>query len=104
LPLSSVAGHWAELMTPWADPQSAADGILDDETYDWLGVLSVMAESAGRPVVAPESDITRAWELGRAAGYDVSPTGTAGLAGLLTPSGATEPGSRVAVIFTGVGR
>ena len=30
--------RWDECMWPWEDePHSAADGILDDETYDWLG-------------------------------------------------------------------
>jgi threonine synthase len=102
--LRALGAHWAELMTPWSDPHSVADGILDDETYDWLGVLSVLSASGGHAVVAPEEAIGAAWELGRAAGYDVSPTGTAGLAGLLTPSGAPAAGSRVAVIFSGTSR
>jgi hypothetical protein len=38
-------------------------------------------------------------------GIPVSPTGTAGLAALLTPEGApTDPDERVAVIFSGVQR
>ena len=78
-------------MTPWADPRSAADGILDDETYDWLGVLDVVRRSGGRAVVAPEEAIVEAHELGVAAGFRVSPTGTAGLAGLLVPAGAPTP-------------
>ena len=49
-----AAGRWAELMTPWPDPHSAADGILDDETYDWLGVLDVVRRSGGQVVVVPE--------------------------------------------------
>ena len=44
-------------MTPWADPHSAADGILDDETYDWLGVVDVVRRSGGRPLVVPETAI-----------------------------------------------
>ena len=27
---------WASAMIPWSQPHSLADGILDDETYDWL--------------------------------------------------------------------
>ena len=96
--------HWAELMTPWADPHSAADGILDDETYDWLGVFDVLRRSGGRPVVVPETAIARAHELGRATGIPVSATGTAGLAALLTPAGAPAPADRTAVIFSGVDR
>ena len=57
--------RWGELMTPWDDPHSAADGILDDETYDWLGVFDVVRRSGGRVVVAPEEAILRAHELGR---------------------------------------
>ena len=93
-------------MTPWDDPHSAADGILDDETYDWLGVRRRRcgAPAAGRssrrrrPSRGPTSSAA-------ATGIPVSATGTAGLAGLLTPDGApADPGERVAVIFTGVSR
>ena len=90
-------------MTPWDDPHSAADGILDDETYDWLGVFDVMRRSGGRPLVVPEAAIPEAHELGRSTGIPVSATGTAGLAGLLTPP-ARPPPERVAVIFSGVDR
>ena len=31
--------HWGDVMTVWDDPHSLADGILDDETYDWIGVV-----------------------------------------------------------------
>ena len=37
-----TGARWAELMTPWPGPHSTADGILDDETYDWLGVFEAM--------------------------------------------------------------
>jgi threonine synthase len=98
------AGDWAELMTPWEDPSSAADGILDDETYDWLGVLDVVRRSGGRAIVAPEDAILAAHELGARTGLPVSATGTAGLAGLLTADGAPAPGETVAVVFSGVAR
>ncbi len=96
--------RWGELMTPWPEPHSAADGILDDETYDWLGVFEVMQRSGGRPLVAPESLIVEAHDLGRQTGIPVSVTGSAGLAGLLTAPGAPAAGERVAVIFSGVAR
>jgi threonine dehydratase len=106
--LSVVPGElgrrWSELMTPWTDPHSAADGILDDETYDWLGVFEVMQRSGGRPLVVPESLILAAHDLARATGIPVSVTGSAALAGLLTEAGAPAPGERVAVIFSGVAR
>jgi threonine dehydratase len=96
---------WSTVMTAWDDPHSAADGILDDETYDWLGVRDVLARSGGRALVVPEDVIVRAHELGLATGIPVSATGTAGLAALLTPEGApADPDERVAVIFSGVQR
>ena len=98
------AAHWAELMTPWEHPHSAADGILDDETYDWLGVFDVLRRSGGSPLVVPETAIARAHELGRATGIPVSATGTAGLAALLTSAPAPAPETRAAVIFSGVDR
>ena len=91
-------------MTPWPGPHSIADGILDDETYDWLGVLDVVRCSGGQVIVAPEQAILDAHDLGRQTGIPVSATGTAGLAALLTPSGAPAAGDRVAVVFSGVDR
>ena len=101
---ASVRERWAELMTPWDDPRSLADGILDDETYDWLGVWDVVRRTRGRVLVAPEAAIERAHQLGVATGIDVSPTGTAGLAGLLTDDGAASLGETVGVVFSGVAR
>lgn len=90
-------------MWPWQpEPASAATGILDDITYDWLPLLRRTRETGGEPVVALESTVVRAHELARATGVSVSATGSAGLAGLLTLP--PEPGARVAVLFTGVER
>jgi threonine synthase len=96
--------RWGELMTPWDDPHSAADGILDDEAYDWLGAFEVMRRSGGLPLVALESLILEAHDLARRTAIPASITGSAGLAGLLTDSGAPLAGERVAVIFSGVAR
>ncbi len=95
------AADWAELMTPWADPRSAADGILDDETYDWLGVFDVMAASGGQPVVVSEQAILDAHRLAAATGIPVSVTGSAGLAALLTDP---LPAGPVGVVFSGTSR
>jgi threonine synthase len=102
--ITTVAARWAELMTPWEDPHSLADGILDDETYDWLGVLSAMAESGDAPVIATEHDIVAAHRLARSSGFDVSATGSAGLAGLLAVVATVRPTERVAVVMSGVAR
>jgi threonine synthase len=90
-------------MWPWEDPTSVATGILDDVTYDWLPLLRRTRETGGWPVVAPEALVVEAHRLARTATtIPVSPTGSAGLAGLLAEPPA--PGSRVAVLFTGVDR
>ncbi len=100
----NVAAHWSELMTPWDDPHSLADGILDDETYDWLGVVDAVGGWGDAPVVATEADIVAAHQLARTAGFDVSPTGSAGLAGLLAVIDAVQPTERVALVMSGVAR
>ena len=41
LGVERAARRWDECMWPWEDePASEAEGILDDETYDWLGVVA----------------------------------------------------------------
>ena len=108
----------APLARAWRDKEmrawehvgtSAADGILDDETYDWRAVVNAMATSHGSPVVVAESDVLAANEIGvRTTGIDASHTGTAGLAGLLAMLRAdvdrVMPDERVAIVFSGVRR
>ncbi|QQS25321.1 MAG: PLP-dependent lyase/thiolase [Actinomycetota bacterium] len=101
---AASGAHWAQCMTPWVNPHSAADGILDDEAYDWLGVVEALG-SAGSPIVVPESLVIEAAELGPlTTGIDASPTGTAGLAGLLAARRDVDDGECVAVVFSGVRR
>lgn len=99
---------WSEAMTPWSDPASLADGILDDETYDWLGVIDAVRATNGRAVVAAETSVVAAHELAHAAGFGASPTGTSGLAGLVdvvrSVDDAVRPDQRVGVIMSGVTR
>ncbi len=99
-----AAPIWGELMTPWTDPRSLADGILDDETYDWLGVFDAIGAGGEPPIVAAEADIVAAHELAGSVGFDVSPTGSAGLAGLLAIVDRVPPTERVAVVMSGVAR
>ena len=101
-----AARHWADCMWPWESVgHSAADGILDDETYDWLPLLHAMADSHGEPVVAHEPDVLRANDVGcELTGIDASHTGTAGLAGLLAHRSHIANDERVAVVFSGVRR
>jgi threonine synthase len=103
--LARAARRRSAFMWPWEEePQSIASGILDDETYDWRAVVEGMLTSGGRPVVVGEDRLVRAHELGGAAGFQVSTTGSAGLAGLLDllAAGVVGPDDRVAVLFTGV--
>lgn len=103
---AELGRRWGEFMTPWDSPQSLADGILDDETYDWQADLEVMRASGGRAIVVGERMVEAAWELAKATGVNVSPTGSAGLAGLLpTADGpSVQRGERVAIVFSGVFR
>ena len=96
--------YWPQVMRPWSEPRSVADGILDDETYDWIADFDAMAESSGRPIVALETDIERAHRLATAAGYRVSPTGSAGLAGVLTIVDELHVHEHVAVVMSGAAR
>jgi threonine synthase len=99
-----IGRAWSELMTAWDAPRSVADGILDDETYDWLAVFEAMRASGGSPVVASEQHIAEAHALSIDAGFDVSATGSAGLAGLLTARDEFSADERVVVVFTGIAR
>jgi threonine synthase len=101
---AQLPGRWRELMTPWERPESIADGILDDETYDWLADVAVMASSSGCPIVVPEEAIVDAAGIAAATGIDVSATGSAALAALLVADGRPTADESVSVIFSGVRR
>jgi threonine dehydratase len=100
--------RWGECMWPWeSEPVSLADGILDDETYDWVGVCDAMSQSHGFPVVSPEADVVEAYAMGhRCTSIDVSPTGSAGLAGLITlrRAGRLVDDAKVGIVFSGIRR
>jgi len=101
--LAEAARHRSRYMWPWeTPPTSIADGILDDETYDWLEVVKALRFTGGRPLVVGEDVLIRAHELGRRlTSIRASATGTAGLAGVVE---ASPTGGQVAVIFSGVER
>jgi threonine dehydratase len=106
--LAAAAAQWSECMWPWEqEPHSAADGILDDEAYDGLAVLWAMDRTDGWPVVVTEAQVVEAHRLAVShTGLQVSPTGTAGLAGVLAlvADGAVGGHERVAVVFSGRSR
>jgi threonine synthase len=106
--LRYAAAHRSEFMWPWEkEPHSIAHGILDDETYDWLAVVTGMLRTGGRPLVVDEALLEEANSLGRrTTGIDVDHTGSSGLAGLLAlvRDGRAGADENVAVLFTGVKR
>jgi threonine synthase len=106
--LEYASRHRSEFMWPWeSEPHSLADGILDDETYDWLAVVRGMIETGGGPVVVSEDLIKEANDLAQNASPNgVSHTGSAGLAGLvkLVRDGEVKPSESVVVLLTGLRR
>jgi threonine synthase len=105
--LAAACQHRSAYMWPWeSEPKSIATGILDDETYDWHAVVSAMLTTGGLPLVVDEDRLAEANKLGASTGIPVDPTGSAGLAGLLSlrQAGVVGPDERVAVLFTGVRR
>jgi threonine synthase len=107
-PLASLPGHRSAFMRPWdGETASVAGGIVDDETYDWFAVVRAMLLTGGFPVTADEATLLRAATLGReTTGIDADPTGTAGLAGLITllDAGGVDPAENVGLLFTGIRR
>ncbi len=86
-------------------PESIAEGILDDTTYDGLEVVRNMMISGGLPLIVNEDELKKAYELAKKhTGVDVSATGSAGLAGLrqLIKNKLVLQGERCGILFTGV--
>jgi threonine dehydratase len=108
--VARAGAHWSECMRIWGsdgepEPHSAADGILDDETYDWVGIATALAATDGDVVVASEADVVEAHRLlTELTGIDATATGTAGLAGLLAIRASIGSGERVGIIASGVTR
>ncbi len=106
--LDYAARHRSEFMRPWESrPSSLANGILDDETYDWLAIVRGTIASGGYPIVVGEDQLERANALARAhSSADPDETGSSGLAGLLEACriGAVGATENVAIILSGVRR
>jgi len=107
--MAVARAHAHELMWPWEEtPHSIAHGIVDDVTYDWLGVVEGMLRSGGSPLTVSDDDLIWANDLAcRHTGIDADHTGTAGLAGLLHFDAATRAprdDKAIALLFTGIRR
>ena len=98
--------RWSDCMWPWEEtPSSFADGILDDETYDWISVLDAMADTGGSPVVVTEDHLHRAYDLVRnVGGFNSCATGISGFAGVLAMRENISDDERIVVIVSGVSR
>lgn len=103
-----IAADKKRYMWPWESvSHSAASGILDDETYDWLPVIKEIWKSAGDALTVSETLILQAHELcHKATGIAVSATGSAGLAGLLYlhEKQPLDPEENVLTLLTGAAR
>ncbi|MDG1845945.1 MAG: pyridoxal-phosphate dependent enzyme [Acidimicrobiales bacterium] len=93
----------ASLMFPWEEPQSSATGILDDVTYDWLGVMKSLLLTKGESIVVSEQHILHAHEIVTGLGIDAEPTGSASFAGVLAAleSRSISSEERVGILLTG---
>ena len=103
---NDIGSTWSEVMWPWEQtPTSFADGILDDETYDWIDIVGHMRSSQGSAVRASENNIVRAHAIAHElTDIDVSPTGSSGLAGLLEIRHEIDADEKILVVFSGHSR
>jgi len=103
---ANPAQHWTKHMWAWEnEPSSLADGILDDETYDWVADIAQIQRTGGRVVVASELQVVEASSIApQTTSIDASPTGTAGVAGLLSIRAELSSTARVAVVLSGIRR
>jgi threonine synthase len=108
LGLDDFGFDWDACMQPWQStepggPQSRASGILDDETYDWIGIIESLVRSNGDSAVVSEVHVAEANDLALAhTSIPVDPTGSAGLAGLVARRADIGSNERVGVIMSGV--
>jgi len=108
-PLKEILRHSEQFMWPWDGPLPAglAHGILDDLTYDWYYLLRSILKSGGQAVIVEEEKFQTAHRLAHEhTKINVSPTGCAGLAGLLKliDTGTIAPTENVGLFFTGIDR
>ena len=107
LGVDDIGMDWDACMQPWVSgdngPQSLASGILDDETYDWVGIVENLVRSHGSSAVVSEAHVAEANALALAhTSIPVDPTGSAGLAGVLAQRASIGRDERVGVILSGV--
>ena len=96
----------ADLMKPWDNPKSLASGILDDVTYDWLGVIRSLLLSDGGSIVSSEKNKISASQLVSSLRINAEPTGAASVAGVISllEDKIIDQSQKVGVLITGVNR
>jgi len=103
--LDSARSHRSQFMWPWeSEPTSVAGGILDDETYDWLSIVTGLVASHGDAIAVSEDRLRQAQHIAQGkTGIAVDATGTSGFAGLLQvrASQKISKETRPLVLFTG---
>jgi len=101
--ISKAVAEPENFMWPWAQPTSAASGLLDDITYDWIPLSQATLASGGHPIVVSEETLIETHRVATSVtGLNVSYTGVAGLAGLV--EAPPEHDAVVGVLFTGIDR
>ncbi|MGD9638080.1 MAG: pyridoxal-phosphate dependent enzyme [Alphaproteobacteria bacterium] len=106
--LLDVAAQRSNFFKAWADnvPESIAEGILDDTTYDGLEVVIGMLESGGLPLIADEKTLDKANKLTKkATNINVSATGTASVAAVIemATKGLINSNENIGLLLTGIG-
>lgn len=101
-----ISSRANEIMLPWDEniPESMAEGILDDVTYDWLAVIEGVLKTNGEIIAVDEELIIASYKMTKKLGINVSATGTAGLAGLmqLIKDNKVKKGEKIGLLFTGI--
>ena len=95
----------ARYMFPWENPHSIAHGILDDETYDWVPLISGMLKTNGEALLVEDEPICAAKSFAEDTfGLNPCHTGSAGLAGMMEYKAATGDENINLVILSGLDR
>ncbi len=93
-------------ISPWASPQSVAEGLCDPFPWDGDLALTAVRESKGTAIAVSDDTILRAQQLlAKYEGIFAEPSGVAGLAGLidLLESGVQDPDETILIEATGSG-
>eukprot|EP00928_Gymnodinium_smaydae_P021630 TRINITY_DN18462_c0_g2_i1.p1 TRINITY_DN18462_c0_g2~~TRINITY_DN18462_c0_g2_i1.p1 ORF type:complete len:1048 (-),score=213.49 TRINITY_DN18462_c0_g2_i1:272-2947(-) len=95
-----------DVMQVWPDPQGAAHGIQDDETYDWQKVCEGMLRTGGTVHTISDNCILEAWDSARkSTKVNMCHTGVCGYAGVMhLRAKMCPPKEPTFVIFSGLHR